>query len=484
MKFKHLLLLIFLFIIVENVTYSQIVTEGYVEKIDASYPKNVQSDPGFIYFGDAILKAQHADEDPWDFTWVKITLEGREVVSNEDSIVIQAHETDNISNLYQLIETDGTDTISSRAWVFIPYGGKAVISFLKDEYDTLLVGINCDVSKFNFTSNLKFSYNWIDTNRYNVDLSTVEVPIDSTSYLDMIWTSTPSESYTYKLSLYEGAVKLNKPIYDYTSFFVRYKQTATNYKRDTLHIIPRATKAILDVQLVNYDDEWDGFWTDTIGLNQDISYRENYMWDYQSGSSTYLFTQSAGPAPLWVQFKVDESLNASKYYLAFGDSVGIIDTVFYNSDKVVYHLYTKPSKEYSIYLRTWNKYNQCVNTSEPTVIEVKQSNMTTDTEVGEFDFMPNLFISGYGQHFSVRTQDVSIKYAEIKIYDRNGTKIHQFKGDIKEWPGWDGTLGLGNKEAPEGVYFYSIEVTDWTGKTVKGGKKDTPYTGFFHLYHE
>jgi hypothetical protein len=198
----------------------------------------------------------------------------------------------------------------------------------------------------------------------------------------------------------------------------------------------------------------------------------------------WFYSPSEKSAPGKYYFDVGESKNMVKYELNFGDG----DSVTFNSDSTtIIHLYERPGT-YTVVLTTISGAPfECIDTV------ANRSDIVLDFATGEnFGEMPNVFTpdrdwnSTYklSQEESVndifRTSEVSVVYIDITIFSRTGLKVHEFKGDIRDWPGWDGRIMDGPK-APEGVYFYVISrMIAYQDKTNPISKKSNQ--GFIHLY--
>ena len=69
----------------------------------------------------------------------------------------------------------------------------------------------------------------------------------------------------------------------------------------------------------------------------------------------------------------------------------------------------------------------------------------------------------------------------MDIFSRSGVKVYSFYGEgpiLKEWDGWDGSVGNSSAKASPGVYFYIIKALGWDD--IEYDSKE--YRGFVHLY--
>ncbi|MBN1119153.1 MAG: gliding motility-associated C-terminal domain-containing protein [Bacteroidales bacterium] len=200
-------------------------------------------------------------------------------------------------------------------------------------------------------------------------------------------------------------------------------------------------------------------------------------------------------APAYYIFK-NKSENAHEYFWTFGDS-----TTYRTTSDSVLKEYTKiGSFEVTLtaehHVLWWNQ--TCTST------------MTLDETVDislPILHAPNVFCVNSSKYPAWRFEEVSITDFEISIFSRNGVRVHHFKGNIRDWDGWDGRYKNTDSYVSDGVYFYIVKnfshldyydedyVADdysvWTG-TSGGGeeenndkkeeKKNNQYRGFFHVY--
>ncbi len=206
-------------------------------------------------------------------------------------------------------------------------------------------------------------------------------------------------------------------------------------------------------------------------------------------------TDSTGQAPLLVNFK-NLSENATEYYWTFYNETSRIAQEGIDSVKATSILetpingilYTLPGINtvglYDVKLQTKgptffinDEEKQCVNTLlKPKYIQVDSVTIPEFANVFSPPFKPNnifYFENGKASGFKGAK---SVKEFSIKIYSRWGDKVYQYKGDINEWEGWDGTT-LGNIVAETGVYFYSAFIKGWDDK-------DYNKRGSIHLFRD
>ncbi|MDK2977500.1 MAG: hypothetical protein PWP52_214 [Bacteroidales bacterium] len=179
----------------------------------------------------------------------------------------------------------------------------------------------------------------------------------------------------------------------------------------------------------------------------------------------------SGSAPLKTRFE-NLSENGYEYTYFFGDSLidNDEDTVFTTDhseqpEHTYYYSAPDSGKTYTAWLYSESSYG-CIDSMsleifiEPTSIE-----------------FPNVFTPNNDNINDVYqlTDFKSIRNFKITIFNRVGQVVHQFEGNARDWEGWDGTVKNSNREAPEGNYFFVVEVLGWDTK--KYNNKNLNYTG-------
>lgn len=191
----------------------------------------------------------------------------------------------------------------------------------------------------------------------------------------------------------------------------------------------------------------------------------------------YTYEDNSVSAPAIFRFDISGSRNFDGFELNFGDGDSLIGG---NDTVVVYHEFKQPGN-YKILLTTWSEPPfVCVDTVSPDPVVVHAAS--------EENFnMPNVFTPGKDENGSFmpvsifRTTDVSVIYIDITIFTRTGQKVHEFEGNIRDWPGWDGTIRNSGREAPEGIYYYVISTFNaYQDKNNPINRK--LMNGFIHLY--
>lgn len=227
-------------------------------------------------------------------------------------------------------------------------------------------------------------------------------------------------------------------------------------------------------------------------------YPEHYGVYY--GKSYYSkLTPEEYPAPAKFIFTAENSKNVAKYNWKIDNE---IDTFFYNLKDTFLHEFYFPGR-YRVKLTTYSaKPFECEDSA---VIEVK---LASSILGGDTLLFPNVFtpnsdgFNGLFKHYQegtlsdavnknnlFRTFDVSIYHFSIKIFSRYGTLVHEYKGNIRDWKGWDGKIKDSNRDAPEGVYYWVVDMIQAyeyrEGGQLKAKKFNKKMqSGFVHLYRE
>jgi hypothetical protein len=196
-------------------------------------------------------------------------------------------------------------------------------------------------------------------------------------------------------------------------------------------------------------------------------------------------------APGKFSFDLSGSRNLVSFQLDFGDGDSIISGI---DSLILIHEYQEPGI-YSVLLTTKSAPPfECIDT-----IRLDKANALIMDAATQTEFkMPNVFTPDRDKNYVFkqfedtpgtvtndifRSSEVSVIYIDITIFSRTGLKVHEFKGNMRDWQGWDGQIKDSNRKAPEGVYFYVITslvaYQDSVDPINRGMLK-----GFFHLYRE
>jgi gliding motility-associated-like protein len=202
-----------------------------------------------------------------------------------------------------------------------------------------------------------------------------------------------------------------------------------------------------------------------VSLSDPLEYPKNYLnYDKFYDSLSY-------SAPGKYRFDVSGSRNMASYEINFGDG-----NVFNSVGDIlkVIHEYEKPDTFTVVLTTKSDKPYECTDSTS-----VKVLLKYADAENFK---IPNIFTPNGDNSYIFRSEDVSVTFIDITIFNRAGWKVHSYAGNIRDWEGWDGNLKNGLK-APDGVYFYVISMfSAYEDKDKPIGKK--VMKGFFHLYRK
>lgn len=180
-------------------------------------------------------------------------------------------------------------------------------------------------------------------------------------------------------------------------------------------------------------------------------YKQAY--DYGEGSgSDQLFS-----APGKVKF-TNISENWDEFVWIYGDSLQ--SQQMQSLDSVV-HEYSLPGTYFAYLIAKKNVdflYDPCYDTFPEVGSELDLNfNKIEVSQVQNIDTSqtPNVFTSAHKNPWRFK-QDVSIEGIEIMIFNRYGHQVHHFKGNIRDWPGWDGTNN-GKGKVSTGVYYFVVK---------------------------
>lgn len=222
---------------------------------------------------------------------------------------------------------------------------------------------------------------------------------------------------------------------------------------------------------------------EAIRLDDSVFYPDRSEAYYSAyGTEYYSSLVEESSAPAKYRFISSESKNAHRYLWHFGDTAKNLKT---NKD-TIFHTYNYWG-EFEPYLVAYHSAGFINNVCEDT------ARLENPIEIDEPHLLaPNAFSPPAGMNPIWRFSDVSITDFEIAIYNRNGLKVHSFKGNIRDWEGWDGRYRNASNVVPTGVYFYIVKKynvspnidsdlnmdIEW-----KGTGDNTQYRGFIHLFN-
>lgn len=384
----------------------------------------VFNQPGY---GDKInitLAAVSPDSaDGWAFTWFKydtVSLNYTFVLSETGS----SSKIDNISTYagYRLIRSKGGNIDTSQVWVLF-HDYKAAITD-KDENGNIPVGqTGC------FTTSLTTAF---PVGNYKYHIPGINAIIKDTIIYLIIWKNNPVEGGLPPVRF--GYVTMSNPPYENTTYtqIVRSSKFGLERRDSVNYIAVKSKSGIGHKHIPLYDKN---YYPEQYGENYPKAYDDN-------------LTEKSVPARF--KFYSAESKNAVRFELNFGDKS---DSAFYSTSDTIIHEYRYPGN-YTAKLFTYaQKPQECKDSS---MVEIVLSNPI----LGEADSIkfPNVFTpNGDGENDVFRTRDVSVYFITITIFNRYGKKVHEFSGNIRDWPGWDGHILNSKREATEGIYYYVVD---------------------------
>lgn len=161
---------------------------------------------------------------------------------------------------------------------------------------------------------------------------------------------------------------------------------------------------------------------------------------------------------------------------------GGADTLFYEKTGASSGEYVQPSHEiftagvYRAVLRAVNEQTGC----EDSMLV----NVQVDSALLAKTSIPNVFspngdgINDVFQIIEKAKNAKSLKHFEVRIMNRGGALVYEYRGDVRKWEGWNGRKNGKGNLLPVGVYFYVIRAVGWDG-TEFAGKE---YKGILQLY--
>ena len=400
-------------------------------------------------FGDRIsiaLAVESPDStDGWAFVWSKYDTMSRDFIFFLATSGMSS-EIDTITSAggYRVISSKGATTDTSQVWV--------IFHDYRAEIDEIN-GVNFTCSTISITS-----FEPQNTYYYYVPGYDSIVTISTTYRIS--WEKDTEEG-SLPSSRFINALVTDPP-YENTTYVQKLKDTRFGLERtDSLYFIAIRSKAVLGI--------------DTVPLYDRNYYPEKYG-DYYGKRYYSTLPPEEYPGPAKFMFFDDGSKNAARFYLNFDDGK---DTTFYSKDDTIIHEYYFPGTYKAMLFTYAPKPNECLDSAfiERTIANPFDSLVFPDV------FTPNC--DGDNDYF--RTHDISIYSFAIKIFNRYGRKVHEFSGNIRDWPGWDGRIMDSKRRATEGIYYYIVEIViayeyvDEVGiKVKKYGEKEK--NGFVYLF--
>jgi hypothetical protein len=325
------------------------------------------------------------------------------------------------------------------------------------------------------------------------------------------------------------------PVYIHTDYFL----SRNNWKAKPVAEEPGINHFVrnddywlnIDVQDPNWEDTWyilkatdpyglqrsDSVFYKTIEPHADFSYRYIHLNNsaYYPGHSDNYYKifysdsiyNSYISAPALYYFK-NLSINADTMIWYFGDKENMEsggDSILHTyqlpgSYKPVLIVYTYPAHLYDACTDTFPKADEALSDTNAYPIVIDEASIQGKSGSTGTNILPNILTCPSGRNNIFRfVDDVSITDFEIVIYNRYGKRVYHFKGNIRDWDGWDGHDKNSNRYVESGVYYYTVKdmnvLPDFeTGKEVRLAKtypsKDATgkaissiYRGFIHVYN-
>ncbi len=384
-------------------------------------------------------------------------LTGYDSISAEEKISFAP---DTVGKGYRLT-LRGADTVVRRCWVFKNDFDMKITS--KDEGDTLWTNsyLYCDRLEL------------IDVKRKDAYLK-YHHPVDyDTLFYEMGYKS----EWEKEQNVAEGNIirvskvgdkqrhRLVNPYWEGMWYTNIVTDSAGLERQDKVYvrsIVPKAE--IKDAEYIKRTDKF--YYPDRSERYYDI-YAADKISDEESAPAKYRFTH--------------DSKNAHSYYWVFGDT----SKPFRSTEDSVIHTYNYWG-EFEAYLvaeHTFSLINKtCTDSTEPKEISIAKPTLHAPGAISP----PNGNVP-YWRFF-----DVSIADFEVVIFNRHGKKVHDFKGNINDWNGWDGKYRDSERVVPTGVYFYvvkkistipNIDPENDEEFNPEFTSENTEYRGFIHVFN-
>lgn len=370
--------------------------------------------------------------------------------------------TDSIAKGYRLILTNGGSTVILRCWVLKNDFEIKITS--KDFGDTLWVDAYSQCDRLD---PVHLRFNEAHMVYYNPQTHARKIYFMDYKF---IWEKEQevNEGNIIKYMQYENihVHRIVEPYWEGMWYRSVVTDSAGLEKRDSMFvrsIVPKAEFAApVYIELsdsIIYPDRSDGYYT-------------AYGTEYKGNIS----------APAKYYFISKDSKNAHDFFWSFGDTSKILRTT---EDTVIHtYNYWGDFEPYLVARHTFQLINkECTDTMklEKQVTIEKPKLMA-----------PNAFSPPSGDNPIWRFYDVTTTYFDIVIFNRNGLKVHDFKGNIRDWDGWDGHYKNSTNIVPTGVYFYVVKkyhvlpnIDSKLNEDVEwGGSSDnTQYKGSIHVFN-
>jgi gliding motility-associated-like protein len=432
---------------------AQIYAPAAIDSFSAGYNPPSGTDVVYVFnrpvFGSSStvsIIARSPDESTgWDFIWSvynKNTL-SYEILPMAESGSSSSIDTISTSSGYQVVMTKGSENYTYRVWTVF------------NDFNVMIT---------NKDNENKVSFGYYNCNSLDLRADTTLIPLTyANPFIDTVifvpnfytirWTTDNPEASN-------PSSRLITRVYDPPSTDTWYILTLTDrfglQRKDSVLYESIQSEARISATYVNLSDT--------------TVYNPLYGYYYDNGIKS---------APGKYRFDLSASQNAAIFRIDFGDDHTYETTS--ETEKII-HEFVEPGT-YEVTLTTKSDPPfECTDTSTITVdlayAQFHLPNVFTPNDDGDNDLL-----TLYENNNVFRSVDVSVVSIDITIFDRSGTKVHQYSGNIRDWPGWDGKIMKSNREAPEGVYYYVITFL------YAFENKDDPIgnevlRGFIHLYRQ
>ncbi len=403
-----------------------------------------------------ILKAKRIDGQSSTLTlshfetngWTKEFKPVASVTATENDFTISK------SGGYQLESKIGNATLTQTLWVF--YDDLALLELRalnKCDGLTLLPVFNYDSDAIRYDKFLYYDLTQDD------DVVTQIQDFGAAYFKKVEWFNlkdAPVEVYGIAPST------ITPPPYEKIGYKVKIESTTgKQFSASTPELTPVAVKAKMKVE-----------------INRDL---DGLTEQWQDGGE-----KPEGECPFFLRLK-NESLNATQLHWVVRNDLravrrGKTDTIFYQQTPAGASEEVRPDFElftagiYRAELRAVNEESQCQDTL--------RINVKVDSAFLSKNAIPNVF-SPNGDGINDRFQIIdkaknakSLKSFEVRIMNRNGVVVYEYKGDIRKWDGWNGRRNGKGEPLAVGTYFYIIHAVGWDGVEFVGKE----YKGVLQLY--
>jgi gliding motility-associated-like protein len=399
----------------------------------------------------ASLKAVSVDRlTGWNFQWSVYDPVNKLYRSLPGSVNgwFSSIDTITISSGYQVLMTKGAISHIFRVWIII--NDLNVVITNKDDEDKLLYG-------YYYCSSLDLH---ADTTRIPLFYFNPDTKARINVYNSYIirWTTDNDEATNPSSRL---ITRVNNPPSDDTWYILTLTDDFNLQRSDSVFYESIQSKANISGTYVN--------------LSNNTEYPDRLYGEY--------YEDGIKSAPGKYRFDISGSKNMASYEIDFGDGEVLHS---WSADTTVrVHEFNSPGM-YKVVLTTKSeKPYECPDSAntEAELVYASADNFALPNVFSPNNDGDNDLLSLYENNNIFRSEDVSVSYIDITIFDRTGRKVHTYSGNIRDWKGWDGLIKDSNRQAPEGIYFYVITMfRSWE-------EKDNPINknmmkGFFHLYRE